>query len=461
MRVSKEEKTMRFRSSSGLAAIVTAAALALTGCGGGSGSTDSSTSADGKVDGTGKTLNVLVNVLSQYPEQQKQWQADIAAKFKAETGADVKFETFASANDELTRIQTSVVSGQGPDVYSLGTTFTPTAYATKAFVTLSDDDWKKVGGKDRFNPATLGISGPDADHQAGIPFVSRPFVMAYNKDLLAAAGIDKPATSWDELAEQAKKMTKDGTFGIATGYKDNFDPWKFIWAMSVQAGNPLVDGNKFKLDDPTVKKAYQTYFGWLTEDKVVNPASVGWSNSNAVAAFASGKAGYLMMTTSSSIPTLDKSEIAGKYEYALMPTIAPGETKSKSDGDAASILSGDNIVVADYSKQKDLAFAYIKLITSRDEQLNYQKIFGDLPANAEALASLTDPKLKPLADAAAKSKATPFTGAWGDMQLGLLNVTVQSVPDLAAGKVDEAALESRIKDSQSKGQASLDRASKG
>lgn len=452
---------MRFRSSSGLAAIVTAAALALTGCGGGSGSTDSSTSADGKVDGTGKTLNVLVNVLSQYPEQQKQWQADIAAKFKAETGADVKFETFASANDELTRIQTSVVSGQGPDVYSLGTTFTPTAYATKAFVTLSDDDWKKVGGKDRFNPATLGISGPDADHQAGIPFVSRPFVMAYNKDLLAAAGIDKPATSWDELAEQAKKMTKDGTFGIATGYKDNFDPWKFIWAMSVQAGNPLVDGNKFKLDDPTVKKAYQTYFGWLTEDKVVNPASVGWSNSNAVAAFASGKAGYLMMTTSSSIPTLDKSEIAGKYEYALMPTIAPGETKSKSDGDAASILSGDNIVVADYSKQKDLAFAYIKLITSRDEQLNYQKIFGDLPANAEALASLTDPKLKPLADAAAKSKATPFTGAWGDMQLGLLNVTVQSVPDLAAGKVDEAALESRIKDSQSKGQASLDRASKG
>jgi multiple sugar transport system substrate-binding protein len=118
-------------------------------------------------------------------------------------------------------------------------------------------------------------------------------------------------------------------------------------------------------------------------------------------------------------------------------------------------------VVADYSKQKDLAFAYIKLITSKDEQLNYQKIFGDLPANAEALATLTDPKLKPLADAAAKSKATPFTGAWGDMQLGLLNVTVQSVPDLAAGKVDEAALESRIKDSQNKGQASLDRASKG
>ena len=452
---------MRFAPSAKFAAVIVAAGLALTACGGSSGG--SSNSSGDAVDGTGKKLSVLTGVNNQYPEQQKEWFKDIAAKFKAETGAEVEFETFASANDELTRIQTSVVSGQGPDVYSLGTTFTPTAYATKAFVTLSDDDWNKVGGKDRFNQAALGISGPDKDHLAGIPFVSRPFVMAYNKDLLAAAGIEKPATTWDELAEQAKKMTNAGagTYGLATGYKDNFDPWKFIWAMSVQAGNPLVDGDKLKMDDPSVKKAYETYFGWLTKDKIVDPAAIGWSNSNAVAAFASGKAGYLMMTTSSSVPTLDKSAIAGKYAYATMPTVAPGETSPKGDGDkAASILSGDNVVVADYSQQKDLAFAYIKLITSKEEQLNYQKIFGELPANAEALASLTDPKLQPIADAAGKSKATPFTGAWGDIQLGLLNVTVQYIPDLAKGSVDDSALEARLKDAQSKGQASLDRASK-
>lgn len=450
---------MRFASSARLAAVVAATALALTACGG----SPESGSTGGAVDGKGKKLSVLTAVNSQYPTEQKQWFSDIAAKFKAQTGADIEFETFASANDELTRIQTSVVSGQGPDVYSLGTTFTPTAYATKAFVTLSDDDWKKVGGKDRFNPATLGISGPDDQHQAGIPFVSRPFVMAYNKELLAAAGIDKPATSWDELVVQAKKITNPatGTFGLATGYKDNFDPWKFIWAMSVQAGNPLVDGNNLKLDDPAVKKAYETYFGWLTKDKVVDPASVGWSNSNAVAAFAAGKAGFLLMTTSSSLPTLEKSAVAGKYEYAVMPTTAPGESAPKGDGGkAASILSGDNVVVADYSKQKDLAFAYIKLITSKEEQLNYQKIFGDLPANQEALESLANPKLQAMADAAGKSKATPFTGAWSDIQLALLNVTVQSIPELSSGSVSDSALEARLKDAQSKAQASLDRASK-
>ncbi|MEV0720735.1 ABC transporter substrate-binding protein, partial [Asanoa sp. NPDC050611] len=136
-------------------------------------------------DNTGVTLTMLMGVNNIYPEQQRQWFAEVSDKFKAETGATVRFETFASANDELTKIQTSVVAGQGPDVYALGTTFTPTAYATGAFVELKDDDWAKVGGRERFLPATLGISGPDKDHEVGIPFASRPFVMAYNKDMLA------------------------------------------------------------------------------------------------------------------------------------------------------------------------------------------------------------------------------------------------------------------------------------
>ena len=253
-------------------AIGTVAALALTACGNDSADTKSD---DGALNGAGKTINVLVQANTIYPQQQKQWFTDTGNAFKAQTGAEVKFETFASANDELTKIQTSVVSGQGPDIYSLGTTFTPTAYATGAFLELQDADWNKVGGKENFVQAALGISGPDAQHQVGIPFTSRPFVMAYNTELLKAAGIDKPATSWDELTTQAKKLTHGDQYGMAIGYKDNFDPWKFVWGMSVQAGNPLVDGKTAKLQDPTVQKAYDTYFGWLTRDKIVDPASVG------------------------------------------------------------------------------------------------------------------------------------------------------------------------------------------
>lgn len=450
------KKVLRNKSLT-LITAVAASAMLLSACSG-SGSTDSS----GAVDGKGQTLDVLVNVNSAYPEEQKNWMTDIAAKFKQQTGAELKFETFASANDELTKVQTSVVAGQGPDVYSLGTTFTPTAYATGAFVKLGDAEWAKVGGKDRFNPAALGISGPDAQNQVGVPFVSRPFVMAYNTELFKAAGLDKPASTWDGLAAQAKQLTGNGNYGMAVAYKDGFDPWKFIWAMAAEAGNPLVDGNQAKLDDPAVQKAYQSYFGWLNRDKVVDPASVGWSNSQALAAFAQGKTGIFPITTATAAKTLDASAVKGKYAFALMPTVAPGQTERPANGiEAASILSGDNLVVADYSKNKDLAFAYIKLVTSKDEQLNYNKIFGDLPANAEGLKAIDNPLFGPITEAATKSHATPFTGAWGDIQLALTNVVVQSIPELSSGGVSDAALKQRLQDAQTKSQKSLERAGKG
>jgi multiple sugar transport system substrate-binding protein len=417
-------------------------------------------SGDGGTSGAGKTLHVLVSTNSIYPEQQRAWFTDVSARFKRETGATVAFETFATPNDELTKIQTSALSGQGPDVYSLGTTFTPTAYALGAFMVLSRDDWDTIGGRDRFVPATLGISGPDRDHEVGVPFTSRPFVMAYNKDLLAAAGIDKPADTWDGLLAQAKRLTAGSTYGLAVGYGDSFDPWKFVWAMSLQAGNPLVDKGRARLDDATTVKAYQTYLGWLATDHVVDPAAVGWKNAQTLAAFGAGKAAFMPMVSATSKVTLDKSAVAGRYGYTIMPTTPPGATALPTGGvGAASILSGDNLVVARYTRNKDLALALIKLLTSQDMQERYYRTFGEMPTNAQAAASLRgDPALAAMVESASRSVATPFTGAWSQIQVALVNVVVQSVPSVSTGRVDSAALRSLLGQAQSSAQAALDKA---
>jgi multiple sugar transport system substrate-binding protein len=450
---------MRSRIALGAVAGLAAIGLALTGCS----SSNSGSSSSGGLDGKGKTLDVMIAANALYPTEQQQWFKDVSAQFQKETGATVKFETFASANDELTKIQTSVLSGQGPDIYDLGTTFTPTAYSTGAFVKLTDDDWKKIGGRDRFVPATLGISGPDEKNEVGIPFLSRPFVMAYNKDLLKAAGIDKPADTWDGLADQAKKLTTGDVHGMAIAYADSFDPWKFVWAMSMQQGNTILDlqNKKATIDDPAVKKAYQTYFGWLTDDKIVDPAAIGWKNAQAVAAFASGKAAFLPMVSSSSQVSLDKSGVAGKYAYAVMPTIPPGETSLPSDGKAAAtIISGDNMVVAKYSKNQDLAFSLVKMLTSTDNQVKYTKTFGDLPTNADAAKQIEQGNqlIAPILDAGTKAYGTPFSGAWGDTQLALVNVVVQSIPSLSSGKVSSSDLDAKLTAAQNTAQSSLNKA---
>lgn len=448
---------MRAHQVLGTVAALAVVGLALQGC---SAASSDGGSSSGPVDGKGKTLTVMVAANGLYPEQQKAWFGEVSDKFEKETGAKVSFETFASANDELTKIQTSVVSGQGPDIYGLGTTFTPTASATGAFVTLDKAAWDKVGGRDRFVPATLGISGPDEDHEVGIPFASRPFVMAYNTDLLKAAGIDKPATTWDELGEQAAKLTSGDTYGLAIAYADSFDPWKFIWGMSVQAGNPILDGKKSRIDDEVTKKAYETYFGWMTKEHAVDPAAIGWKNAQAVAAFASGKAAYLPMTSATSKVTLDASPMAGKYAYALLPTIPPGETSTPKGGKpATSIISGDNLVVAKYSQNQDLSFALIKMLTSADAQEQYYKTFGEMPTNAEAAKKLeTDNEaLAPILASSAGSVGTPFSGAWGDTQLALVNVVVQLIPELSAGGVSDSSLETQLKTAQTTSQSALDK----
>ena len=436
---------------------VAVAGLVLQGCAADSSAKESD---GGAVDGAGKTLNVLVGANTLYPEEQKAWFAEMAATFKEETGAILAYETFASANDELTKIQTSVLSGQGPDVYGLGTTFTPTAYSTGAFLTLTDDDWDKVGGRERFIPATLGISGPDEKNQIAVPAASRPFVLAYNKKLLAAAGIDKPADSWDGLRDQAKKLTSGDVYGIATAYADTYDPYKIVWGMSRQAGNPLVEDGTSSLDDPITVGAYQAVFDWIIKDKVVNPAAVGWKNSQALAEFAAGKAAFMVFTSGTSVPTLDASPIADDYAYALMPTIPPGETALPKDGvAAASILSGDNLVVADYSENKDLALAYIEQVTGAAVQEDYYETFGEFPTNAEAADTIlkANPELAPIVEAAEMSVATPFTGAWGEIQLAMSNVAVQLIPKLADGSLTDDDVKAAVDEAQTAAQTALDR----
>ena len=137
------------RTLVGAVAVVALAALSLQGC--------------AVVNGSGddpNTLRVMMASDTTYPKERKQWQQDVAAEFRKTTGAKVQWETYSSAQEELTAIQTSVISGQGPDVYAIGTTFTPTAYATGAFVEMGKKEWDAVGGKDQFDPASFGISGP-------------------------------------------------------------------------------------------------------------------------------------------------------------------------------------------------------------------------------------------------------------------------------------------------------------
>lgn len=451
----------RSRRIASAVAVVATAALALAACGSGSSGSGSGNSGSGG----GGSLDVFVGAQPNYPAQFAQWSKNVSAKFKAATGADLTIETYANSASETTKIQASIVSGTGPDVYQLGTTFTPVAYATKGFVTLTDDDWNKIGGRARYNPQTLAMSGPNATTQIGIPVAMRPYAMVYNTEMFKAASITSPPTTWEALVADAQKLTKGGVYGLAMDYADGYDPWKYIWSLSEQAGGPFVsaDLKTAQLNSPQVVKATTQYFDFLTKYQLADPASAGWKNADAIAAFGQGKAAILVMSGPGNIPSLESSPMKGQYAFAPLPSVPLGMTTRPAGAPAAqSIVSGDNVAIASYSKKKDLALAYVNIVTSTDMQVEQFNDFGNLPTNVDAFAQLAakNPMLAPFAVAQKGSTSTAFTGAWSEFQNGVANAVVQSLPSLAKGSYSVSAVQALLTTANTAAQSSLDRANK-
>ena len=302
-------------------AVVAIAALALTACSSNSNnSSGQTTGAAGTGSGNGRTLDVFLGAQPNYPDQFKQWSTDITAKFKAATGADLTIETYASSADETTKIQASIVAGSGPDVYQLGTTFTPVAYGTKGFVVLSDDDWNEIGGQAQFVPTTLGMSGPDPSTQIGIPVAMRPFVMAYNTDMFKAAGITTPPTTWDALVADAKKLTNGSAYGMAIGLRGRLRSVE-VHLVVDRAGGRLLRQRRPQ-DGPTqladVNKATRPVLRLPDQVQSGRPGQRRLEGRRRHRRVRQGKAAIFPMAAAASIPT--PGQVADEGQVRLRPT---------------------------------------------------------------------------------------------------------------------------------------------
>lgn len=416
--------TRRNVLQSGIALLASTSALTLAGCGSSSQS--------------GQTVRVLIGDRSSQATQQKQWMQAVADQFKKQTGSTIAWDTFTTSSDEQTKLQTSIVSGNGPDIFTFGTTFIPTAQATGGFVTLGTSDWNAVGGQSRYFQQQLTMAGSSPSQQIAIPFVMRPYVMVYNTELFQKAGLSAPPTTWTEFVQYAQKMTNPaaGIYGAEITASDSFDPWKIWWMFSKQLGSDFIssDLKTAQLNSPQAVQAVQFWFDWIAKYKIVDPNAVTWKTGDATRAFANGKVGMYIMVSTSIIPTLDKSAVAGKYAFAPMPSIPYGMTQRPAGGvSAESIVSGDMFAIASYSKVKDLALQFIKQLTDYQSQLDFQKTFGDLPTNMQAANDLASQNKQMAAFVQAEQGADPisFAGVWGALEVALAGVSSKLANEVA------------------------------
>lgn len=438
-----------FLAASG-GALAGVSALGLAGCGGGSG---------------GGPLNILAGQSTSFPKEQEAWLENMSKQLQKAAGTGLEWDFYADAETEQRKLQTAMTSGTGPDVFILGSTFVPTAVATNGFVELSGADLKKAGGTGRIFERQLTMAGVSPDKLITIPFVMRPFGMVYNTELFEKAGISEPPKTWTEFVEAAKEITdpSQNVYGAEMDPADSYDPWKILWTFTRQMGGDYVskDLKTAQFTSEEVETAVRFWFDWATKYKIVDPNSMTWQATDALTAFANGNVGMLIMITPNIDPTLQESKVKGKYEYAPMPTIPYGMHEIPAGGEPTpSIVSGDYLGVADYSDAQDEALQLIKLMTDYQNQLDYFEAVGDLPCNTKAVDDLSvkNETVKTFADSEKDATPTPFTGAFGPIELIMGSVSAKLGSKVATDSFRPSDVTEQLKRANEEAQAQLDKA---
>ena len=395
----------------------------LAACGNASSQTSTTTSTKAQPG----TLSIFISKDTSHPQQQSQLMNLIKQKFEQDNaGSTFTWDTYASAAEEQTKLETSAAARQGPDIFEFGSTVVPTAYASGSFETITNSMWSQVGGKSAFFQPQLAMSGPSPDKLIGVPWTGNPYGFVYNKELYAAAGIKQPPKTWDDFISAAKEITngKD-VWGTAMAPADGFDPWHKIWLFVTQMGGKLMDdtGKKGLLDGDACVQACAFWLDWMANFKIASTQCATFTGANELKAFAGGKIGMQVMTGPGGIPTYDQGAVAGKYAYTVGPTVPYGlKTLPKNGKPAQGFVSGQYLTIFKYSKNPDLALQLIKTMTSADIQYQLFKLRAQQPVVLETFTKYPDAKVTPwdaLYDAELKSYPTPFFGSWLPLEVVL------------------------------------------
>ncbi|AXI77112.1 ABC transporter substrate-binding protein [Peterkaempfera bronchialis] len=373
-------------------ALVAALTITATACGGG-----------GSSSGSPKTLTYWASNQGASLDNDKQVLEPELRKFEKQTGIKVKLEV-VPWSDLLNRILAATASGQGPDVLNIGNTWSASLQATGALLPWDDAAFAKIGGKDRFVPATIASAGAPGQDPAAVPLYSLAYALYYNKKLFQQAGIAAPPTTWDELVADGKKLTKDGHYGLAVEGGNLSENIHNTFVLGKQHGADFFDASgKPQFDTPEAVAAVKQYIDFIAKDKIAAPGNAEYAANQSLTDFATGKAGMLMWQAAGSNL---KSHGMSPDDYGVAPV--PFQTASPS-GDTAvnSMVAGINLAVFKNTKNKDGALDFVKFMTSDAEQKILNSTYGSLPpvTSAQGDPAFGTPDLKVLSQVLSTSAA--------------------------------------------------------
>ena len=287
------------------------------------------------------------------------------AKFE-QANPDIKVKAVLSGGygDTLTKIQTTIKGGgTPPDVAVLLSTDLYSLVDSNAIMPM-DDAIKAAGGDtltSDFYPAYLANSNYQG-HIWSLPFQRSIPVLFYNKDMFKTAGLDpaKPPTTYQEMVDDAKKLTKaDGsTWGLEIS-SDGIPYWLFQSFVIGSGSNVFSASNKVTFDSPVVAQSLQDFMDLSGKDKVMPTGILLWANMPND--FANGKAAMIWHSSGSLTNILKQA----KFDVGVSYTVGEKGFGAPTGGGNMYILKGIS------PEHQAAAFKFVQFMTSPDIQADW------------------------------------------------------------------------------------------
>ena len=323
-----------------------------------------------------------------------EFKGNLIAEFEAANPGVRVQEEMASWNDGPNKLMAAILAGAGPDIAHMGSWTTGQVYAAGGAMDLTPV-YDQFGGYDGTYVAG-GRQLCEYDGKLyGVPWGGNSRAVLIRKDRLDAAGIEVPslAWDWDEFIKVCEGLKGVDGVEYPVGIFGNSDDLFFLWnAWTVARGGEGIGVYTEDMKTATVnseagQRALKDICDLVAVYKVTNPSVIEWDGSVIESNFLNGSISMVLGSPDYGFTTTAVEQGITEKVVTLSPPVI--------DGRFGATLHLSVTCIMDYSPHKDEAVKFLALLNTAENQAEFNKVAGWIPARSDAweLDSRIDDKM--------------------------------------------------------------------
>lgn len=355
-------------------------------------STATSTPAGGELTGT---LKIWTH---QNPAWSKAYQVQIDKFVAMHPGVKIEQESFPYS-DFQSKLQTSLVSGNGADIYVIFGSWAADYMPTGALAKVPDNMAAQMK-EDYYAPTLGGFTHNDAYYGIPIEYNIEYGGMLVNKKLFDEKKLAYP-TTWADLEKVSDATAKrNGELMEMRGFEfATYDGLTNLFlAMILQKGGKYIaeDGKTVDFSTPEAIDSMTTLVDYVKTREWTNLDGLGGSGEGGYAAIFKDNAMMNMVGPWAIAQGSDSYDLTYGVDYDYIPLPVYG------DKNLFTAETGWGFIVPENSKQKELAWAFLEFFSQPENLMEHNILCTQLPPRKSIAADPAYleamPYTKPLID---------------------------------------------------------------